>query len=310
MTVGLGLGISRFPFESAREYWNWVSFCELGHVDSIWQTDRLVSKEPMLECMATMAALAGATEKIRFGMNVASIALRDPLLTAKQCATIDVLSDGRLLPAFGIGSALSMDYKATGRLTKGRGAIANEALELVHRLWTEDSVTFKGKHFQYENACISPKPANRQIPLWIGGSSEVAMKRTAKYGTGWLGGIDSPEQAAIMVKGIKEALKETGRSIDEDHYGASFSFRFGKADDDASRRTSEGLRARLGKDPSRFMVVGDAKDIIERIHEYMAGDISKFVLLPMAGNARDMMAQTRHFIEEILPEFGTVKAPR
>ena len=89
MTIGLGLGISRFPFESARGYWRWVEQCEAGNVNSIWQTDRLVSKEPMLESLSTMAAIAGATEKIRFGMNVASIALRDPLLTAKQCATID-----------------------------------------------------------------------------------------------------------------------------------------------------------------------------------------------------------------------------
>ena len=102
MTIGLGLGISRFPFDTARDYWRWVDRCEDGGVDSIWQTDRLVSKEAMLECMSTMAALAGHTEKIRFGMSVASIALRDPLLTAKQCATIDFLSDGRLLPAFGL----------------------------------------------------------------------------------------------------------------------------------------------------------------------------------------------------------------
>ena len=106
MTIGLGLGISRFPFDTARDYWRWVDRCEDGGVDSIWQTDRLVSKEAMLECMSTMAALAGHTEKIRFGMSVASIALRDPLLTAKQCATIDFLSDGRLLPAFGLGSSL------------------------------------------------------------------------------------------------------------------------------------------------------------------------------------------------------------
>ena len=73
-------------------------------MDSLWQTDRLVSQEPFLEVMSVMAALAGRTERIKFGMNVASVGLRDPLLLAKQCATIDVLSEGRLLPAFGIGA--------------------------------------------------------------------------------------------------------------------------------------------------------------------------------------------------------------
>jgi probable F420-dependent oxidoreductase len=303
MTIGLGLGTSRFPFETGKQYFDWVELCELGKVDSIWQTDRLVSSEPMLECITTMAALAGATTRIRFGMNVASIALRDPLLTAKQCATIDLLSNGRLLPAFGIGSALSMDYKATGVATKRRGKKADEALQLVHRLWAEDSVDFDGEFFQYENACISPKPANPRIPLWIGGSSEVAMRRTARYGTGWLGGIDSPEQSEVMVKGIKLALKDSGRSIDEDHYGATFSFRFGHPDEESARIASEGLRVRLKKDPSRYMVVGDAAAIVQRINEYIEAGCSKFVMLPLSGNHQDMMCQTRRFIEEILPEF-------
>ena len=104
MTVAIGLGLMDFPFAGAGDYWRWVDMCEAGGVDSIWQTDRLVSKQPILECMTVMAALAGRTRRLRFGMNVVSLALRDPVLLAKQCATIDVLSKGRLLPGFGIGS--------------------------------------------------------------------------------------------------------------------------------------------------------------------------------------------------------------
>jgi probable F420-dependent oxidoreductase len=304
MTIGIGLGISRFPFDTARDYWRWVDRCEDGGVDSIWQTDRLVSKEAMLECMSTMAALAGHTEKIRFGMNVASIALRDPLLTAKQCATIDFLSDGRLLPAFGLGSALARDYSATGTQTKRRGKKADEALDLVARLWTENDVNFDGEFFQYEAASISPKPANPGIPLWIGGSSEVAMRRTAKYGTGWLGGIDTPEQAKLVVAGIKSALLETGRSIDEDHYGASFLFRFGSPEDDVVTTTAKGLAARLKQSPDRYLVAGDAKAMVGRIREFIDAGCQKFVMLPMANGTTEVMEQTRLFIEEILPEFA------
>lgn len=303
MTIGIGLGISRFPFDTARDYWNWVDRCEAGGVDSIWQTDRLVSKEAMLECISTMAALAGHTEKLRFGMNVASIALRDPLLTAKQCATIDFLSDGRLLPAFGLGSALSQDYSATGTQTKRRGKKADEALDLVARLWSENDVDFDGEFFQYEGASISTKPANQNIPLWIGGSSEVAMRRTAKYGTGWLGGIDTPEQARVVVDGIKSALLETGRTIDEDHYGASFLFRFGSPEDDVVATTARGLGARLKKSPNRYLVAGDAKAMIVRIREFIDAGCQKFVMLPMANGTPDVMEQTRLFIEEVLPEF-------
>ena len=304
MTVGLGLGTSRFPFDAARDYFRWIEHCEEAGVNSIWQTDRLVTNESMLECMSAMAVIAGHTERIRFGMNVASIALRDPLLTARQCATIDFLSDGRLLPAFGLGSAFSRDYVATGTPTKRRGKKADEALELLARLWLEDSVDFDGEFFQYAGACIAPKPANADIPLWIGGSSEVAMKRTAKYGTGWLGGIDTPEQAKRVVDGIKLALQDTGRTIDADHYGASFLYRFGSMEDPIVAKTAAGLTARTKGQSDRYLVAGDAAAVLQRIQEFIEAGCEKFVLLPMANGTKDMMEQTRLLTSEVLPEYA------
>ena len=304
MTIGIGVGLSRFPFDAATGYWDWVQLCEASAIDSIWQTDRIVSQEPMLECLAAMAALAGATRRMRFGMNVASIALRDPLVTAKQCATIDFLSQGRMVPAFGLGSALALDYVASGTPTRRRGKKADEALALVRRLWTEDSVSFDGEFFQYTNACISPKPHSNHLPLWIGGSSEVAMLRTARYGTGWLGGLDSPAQAGVMVQGIKQALLQTGRQIDDDHYGASFSFRFGKPDEPIAVRAVAGLQQRLGKDPTDFLVIGDAGAIIQRINEYIDAGCAKFVLIPIANGDEDVMQQTQQLIDEVLPAFA------
>src|SRR5262249_45703173 len=112
MSVAVGLGLVEFPFSSASVYWRWVDLCEAGGVDSLWQTDRLLSGEPMLECLTTMAALAGRTRRLKFGVNVVSLAMRDPVLVAKQCATIDVLSEGRLLPAFGIGSPRAPEWTA------------------------------------------------------------------------------------------------------------------------------------------------------------------------------------------------------
>ena len=112
MSIAVGVGLMELPFSGAKDYWRWVDLCEAGGVDSLWQTDRLLSREPMLECMTAMAALAGRTRRIKFGMNVVSLALRDPVLVAKQCATIDVLSEGRLLPAFGIGSPRAPEWAA------------------------------------------------------------------------------------------------------------------------------------------------------------------------------------------------------
>ncbi|MEJ0071806.1 MAG: LLM class flavin-dependent oxidoreductase [Pseudomonadota bacterium] len=196
MTVAIGLGLMEFPFADAAGYWRWVDLCEAGGIDSLWQTDRLVSREPILECMTAIAALAGRTRRLKFGMNVVSLALRDPVLVAKQCATIDVLSEGRLLPAFGVGSPLAPEWKALDLDTKTRGRRTDEGLEIIRRLWTEDSVDFAGEHYRLSGASISPKPVQADLPMWIGGSSEAAIRRTARYGTGWQAGPERPEEAA------------------------------------------------------------------------------------------------------------------
>ena len=219
MTIGVGLGLMEFPFSGASAFWKWVDLCEAGGVDSLWQTDRLISTLPMLECMSTMAALAGATKKIKFGMNVASAGLRDPLLLAKQCATIDMLSEGRLLPAFGIGSALGPDWVATGRPTRGRGRLTDEALEIISRLWSGERLTYEGSFFRYTDALIAPLPAQKNLPLWIGGSSQAAIERTARIGTGWLAGRETAEEIAVVIDGIKKACRMQHRTIDADHYG-------------------------------------------------------------------------------------------
>ena len=166
MTVRAGLGIANFPFEDAKGFWRWVDLCDSGGVDSIWQSDRLIGPDPNLECMSVMAALAGATRNLKFGMNVASLGLRDPVLTAKACATIDVLSEGRLLSAFGVGSSRSRDYAATGTPTRGRGKRSEEGLQILSRLWREESVTMEGQYYQLKDASIAPKPVQQPLPLW------------------------------------------------------------------------------------------------------------------------------------------------
>ena len=303
MTVAIGLGLMDFPFRTGGDYWRWVDLCEQGGVDSLWQTDRLVSKQPILECMATMAALAGRTRRLRFGMNVVSLALRDPVLLAKQCATIDVLSEGRLLPAFGIGSPLGPEWQALDIDTKTRGKRTDESLEIIARLWREESVDFAGKHYRLTGASIAPKPVQPDLPMWIGGSSDAAIRRTAKYGTGWQGGGETMEDAARVVAAIKKAVVEAGRTIDEDHYGAAFPFFFGSASDGTVTGAMAAYAKRTGRDAATYFAIGDAHTIRDRVAQYVAVGIEKFILRPV-GSGDEVIAQTRRLIEEVLPHIG------
>jgi probable F420-dependent oxidoreductase len=304
VSVRIGLGFAAFPFSDAAAFWRWIDACEEWGVDSVWLSERLVSAQAFLEPLTTLAAIAGRTSKVKFGMNATVLPLRDPLVLAKECATIDYLSDGRLLPMFGVGNDAAPEWKALGLETKGRGARSNEMLTLLNRLWTGDRVSFDGKYYHYEDVTIAPKPKQQPLPLWIGGSSQAAVERTARYGNGWLAGAaQGPEQIARVVAAIRARSAELGRPLDEDHYGAGFSFRFGSWEEPAVERAVQAYRARAGADadPRNFMAVGGAEDVIELVTRFREAGISKFVARPIAASDEEMMQQSALLAEQVNP---------
>jgi len=214
--VAIGVGWMELPFADAAGYWRWVDMCEAGGVDSIWQTDRLISRTPILECMTAMAALAGRTRRMKFGMNVVSLALRDPVLLAKQCATIDVLSEGRLLPGFGIGSPLGPEWAALGIDTTTRGRRTDEGLTVIRRLWTEENVSFTGEHFRVTDATVEPRLARRgerlHPKLYFGGASEAAERVAAAEADVQLFWGEPLDGVAERI----ERLKTLSRKLDRD----------------------------------------------------------------------------------------------
>jgi probable F420-dependent oxidoreductase len=307
VTVRLGLGIAAFPFETPRAFFRWVDLCEGGGVDSLWQTDRLVSREPHLESLSAMAALAGATERMKFGMNAMVASLRDPLVAAKQCATIDFLSGGRLLPVFVPGHDTAPEWEATGRDPRERGRLADEILEIMRRLWSEERVSFEGRHFRYRDVSIAPRPVQQPLPLWIGGHSPPAVRRTARVGTGWLAGLVPPQQLAELVVAIRRELARAGRSIDPDHYGVTLPYRFGSLGDPEVQRMAA-ARGGAGAQPPGWLAVGDAPAVIAALRAYVDAGASKFVMIPLARGEDDLVLQTRRLVDEVLPAFE-VPAP-
>jgi probable F420-dependent oxidoreductase len=251
--------------------------------------------------MTTMAALAGRTRRMRFGMNVVSLTFRDPVLLAKQCATIDVLSDGRLLPAFGIGSPMAPEWEALGVDTKTRGHKTDECLEIIRRLWREETVDFSGAFYKLKGAAIAPKPVQPDLPMWIGGSTDAAISRTARIGTGWQAGGDPPAEARRVVAAIKVAATKAGRLIDEDHYGAGFAFHFGSRDAPVVGKAMNAYAKRTGRDAKLTFAVGDAETILARVAEYVDAGVSKFILRPLGSDDEAILAQTRLLIEQVLP---------
>ena len=303
-TIAAGIGIMEFPFDTTDGFWKWVDLCESGGIDSIWQTDRLISKQPILECMTALAAIAGRTKRIKFGVNVVSVAMRDPVLLAKQCATLDFLSGGRLLPGFGIGSPRGPEWTAMHLDPKTRGRKTDEALEIIARLWTGEKLDYPGKYFQLTGASIAPLPVQPDLPMWIGGSSDAAIKRTALVGTGWQSGAETPETVGKVIAAIKEAVVAAGRSIDEDHYGAALAYRFGSWSDPGMNKLAEAYETRTGRDAREAFAIGDADLIMGRLAEYVDAGACTFILRPVAQGDEQMLDQTRRLVEEILPRMA------
>jgi len=306
--IALGVGLAEFPFETQAGFWRWIDLCEQGGVDSFWQTDRLLSRTPILESLSALALVAGRTRRLKFGVNVLSLALRDPVPVARQCATIDYLSEGRLLPGFGIGSPQGPEWAAMGIDRTSAGARTDEALEIIRHLWTGDAVDFAGVHFQLSGARIAPRPAQAELPIWIGGGSRAAIRRTARFGTGWQAGPETPEQAAVVIEAIKVALAENGRAIDEDHYGAGIPFRFGHLNEPILATASAAYRARTGRDPAGYFAVGDAGTIAGRIEAYIAAGVSKFIMRPVGSGEAEMLDQTRRLVELVVPRVVGMRA--
>ncbi len=177
-------------------------------------------------------------------------------------------------------------------------------LQLLNRLWSEDEVSFDGRFYHYERVSINPKPKQNPLPLWIGGSSDAAIERTARYGSGWLAGSgQAPAQIGRVIQAIRTRAEELGRTIDDDHYGCGFSYRFGTWDEPVVQRNLQALQARLGADanPKAFMAVGGPDEVIELVTVLRAVGVSKFVARPIAADDEEMMEQSRLMADEVIP---------
>lgn len=300
--LGPGLGASLGTGLSVQDYWRWIELCETGGLDSVWFSDQLLGATP--EPVAMQAALAARTQRMRFGASALVAPFRDPLVLAKEFATIDFLSSGRMLPVFGVGNVPDPYWAATGMSPEGRGARSDEVIALVRLLLEQEQVAFDGKHFRYNGPGMRPRPA-KPIPLWIGGNAPAALRRTARLGDGWLGSMIGPEQAGAARRGIEMELEKTGRSIDADHYGMTVIARIGAPDDPALDATRKRLAAavplREGTTPDDVLAVGSSSHVSQTLRRYVDEGMSKFVVIPVANDAADLLDQTRRMIEDVIP---------
>lgn len=207
-SYGLALGgaFSR-GVPDARDLIAQARYAETLGYHSVWAPDHIMMRGPVTECVTLLSAFAGATSRVQLGSGVYLLPLRHPVVTAKMFAMLDYISRERLIFGVGVGGEFAREFEACGVPVAERGARADEALEIIERLWTEPVVTHRGRFYQFNDVAIEPHPAHRP-PVWIGGRSEAAETRVARFGNGWLAYLVSPRRLAEARERILERVAQ------------------------------------------------------------------------------------------------------
>jgi probable F420-dependent oxidoreductase len=193
----------------------------LGY-DSLWAGEHVVvpsprvepspmePDEPILDPLIALSHVAAHTERIRLGTGVIILPQRNPLVLAKQVASLDVISGGRLI--LGIGVAyLEPEMRAIGVPMEGRGARADEYLAAMRALWEEEAPSFHGEHTRFEAVDAHPRPLQRPLPVVVGGHTRAAHRRAARSADGWYGFMVGLRAMAEQRELMRAAIEETGR---------------------------------------------------------------------------------------------------
>ena len=304
MSIRIGLAAGFWsPAQVSGEFlWEFIDAAEAQGWDSLWFSDRITGSPFVLEVMTVMAAVAGRTRKLKFGPSVLAQSLRNPVITAKELATIDLLSGGRLLPAVGLGGEAPLEYEACGLEKRERAARVEEAVPLMRRLWLEESVTHQGRFYHLRDVSLYPKPVQQPPPIWVGGRSHAALERVGRIGDGWLASNITPQEVAQGIPVIQETAQRLGRKIEDDHYGVLLTF---KLTDDGSNAEQllPYLATRRSDVPLEACTAAGSPEYVKgRIEEYLEAGASKFVMRP-ACPPQETVAQMERFAREVLPVF-------
>jgi probable F420-dependent oxidoreductase len=308
MTVKYRVGIMPGPWPPGRDgaafLWTLCDMLERSDVDSIWLSDRLSSPAPVPEVMTTLAAIAARTTRLKFGPSVVVLPYRTPVVAAKEMATVDWLSQGRLFPAVGVGVELPREFDASGVPFAERGRRTDEAIRVMRLLWTQDEVTFQGDFYKLDRVSIFPKPWQTPPPIWIGGKSEAAMRRTARLGDGWIPSFITPDEMRAGVQKVHDLAAAAGRQIPEDHFGTLINYAIADSEATALALAQPYVpRGRVDEATMRQCTAfGPAGRLIEKVEEYVKAGASKFILRPLCPPDR-MLEQLALVGEQVCPEF-------
>lgn len=299
--IGYGLGTQGLVHQpgDGSGYAQFVDDLERLDFDSVWFSERITGNAP--DPCSLMAFTAGRTRKLKMGMSVMVLPGRNPVLVAKELASIALLAGpGRLLPAFGLGAPDPREHQAFGVKREDRAPIFNESLEIIRRLWREESVTHHGRFFDFDEVRIGPT-LPRPLEVWLGGIAPSELRRVGRLAEGWLPSFITPTEAPALKKTVEDAAAEAGRSIEPDHFGVLIVYTSGAP---LGGPFLERIKARRPdvSDPGELFPVG-LQAVRAHIERFVESGYTKFVLLPatdIASQPGGITAELEQIAAEVL----------
>ena len=296
MKVRIGYGLGTRTQLHDETFGIVVDALERLEFDSLWLSERISGEAP--DPIVGMAFAAGRTTQLKFGMSVLVLPGRNPVVLAKELATLATMSGGRLLPAFGLGAVDPVEQQAFGVQRGERAALFNETLDVMKKCWTGEPFEHHGERFHYEGVRVLPKP--KRMDVWLGGYAPSELRRIGRVADGWLPSFVLPEDLAAGRTEIERVCKEHDREIEEDHYGVLIPYSFGEVPDQllailAKRRPDIDDIARI--------VPSSWKQLTTLIQQFVDVGTSKFVVLPVdePGTAENWTAHLTEAAEVLLP---------
>jgi probable F420-dependent oxidoreductase len=307
MKIRIGITLNEAIADAAgpQELLEFIELCERWEIDSVWVSDRIVAPKITLDPIVLMAFCASRMGNMKFGTSALVLPTRQPVLLAKQLATLDFLSRGRLLLVVGLGGDDTRDFAVAGIRKQERGKRADEAIVLMKKLWTEEEVTYCGNFYCVEKLSLLPRPWQAEgIPLWVGGRSPAALRRVALRADGWLTSNATPAEVRAGIETIRSLARENDRQIPEDHYGVLIPFYIAGSSEQALASAGASARRRADVPVEEYAALGTAALLRQRIDAYIEAGVTKFVMRP-CGARESLRAQVELLAREIIPALQT-----
>lgn len=328
--VRFGLGIATgteglmypIPYAGVRDVVDLSVYAEKLGFDSVWGNDHITTQQYVYDefgrqpryyaPLITLAAIAEHTTTLKLATALLVIPFRQPAIIAKELSTLDHLSNGRVLVGVGLGAYREEFECEFGERAQKmvRGRMLDESIEMVSRIFNEESVSQKGEYFDIRNIQCFPKPIQKPFPFYFGGNSEKGLDRTVKYGRGWLPFDLTTEEIAAGVAKLKAKCAEAGRPYDID-VAPQLCISIGRTHEEACRKFESAqiyrhtisleqstLKGKKASDYTQRNLIGSPEELIERIEAYREAGVTTFSAMIFANNTIEETREDMQFFSE------------